>query len=151
MQRVGRPWAGLRRYDHDCGSCNEERRRCRTTHSRAYGRLCFVFGGRGAIRVVGGGGGTEGGGGGVSSLRVLRAAKNRFGSSEEVGVYKMSRDNGRLVPITDPTSFFLSTRQGRCRGMCDFCGVGGDTFDDCGGTGVGTVECGQRRRHLHFR
>ena len=50
-------------------------------------------------------------GGGVSSLRVLRAAKNRFGSSEEVGVYEMSRDNGRLVPISDPSSFFLSTRQ----------------------------------------
>ncbi|EED91941.1 Rad51/RecA-like protein, partial [Thalassiosira pseudonana CCMP1335] len=51
-------------------------------------------------------------GGGVSSLRVLRAAKNRFGSSEEVGVYEMNggRD-GRLVPVSDPSSFFLATRQ----------------------------------------
>ena len=48
-------------------------------------------------------------GGGVSSLRVLRAAKNRFGSSEEVGVYEMGR-GGRLIPISDPSSFFLSTR-----------------------------------------
>jgi len=48
-------------------------------------------------------------GGGVSSLRVLRAAKNRFGSSEEVGVYEMRR-GGRLLPISDPSSFFLSTR-----------------------------------------
>lgn len=56
--------------------------------------------------------GTGGGGGGVSSLRVLRAAKNRFGSSEEVGVYEMNggRD-GRLVPVSDPSSFFLATRQ----------------------------------------
>lgn len=53
--------------------------------------------------------GAESGGGGVSSLRVLRAAKNRFGSSEEVGVYEMGR-GGRLLPISDPSSFFLSTR-----------------------------------------
>ena len=56
----------------------------------------------------------EGGGGGgagtTSSTRILRAAKNRFGSSEEVGVYEMSR-GGRLVPITDPSSYFLSTRR----------------------------------------
>jgi len=49
-------------------------------------------------------------GGGVSSLRVLRAAKNRFGSSEEVGVYEAGR-NGRLLPVSDPSSLFLSTRQ----------------------------------------
>ena len=47
--------------------------------------------------------------GGTSSLRVLRAAKNRFGSSEEVGVYEMS-DGGRLVPVSDPSSYFLSNR-----------------------------------------
>lgn len=55
--------------------------------------------------------GAGSGGGGMSSLRVLRAAKNRFGSSEEVGVYEMDgRRSGRLVPISDPSSFFLSTR-----------------------------------------
>ena len=48
----------------------------------------------------------------MSSLRVLRAAKNRFGSAEEVGVYQMdSRQDGRLVPISDPSSFFLAARQ----------------------------------------
>lgn len=47
--------------------------------------------------------------GGTSSLRVLRAAKNRFGSSEEVGVYEMS-SGGRLVPVSDPSSYFLSNR-----------------------------------------
>ncbi|KAL9180494.1 hypothetical protein ACHAXT_010947 [Thalassiosira profunda] len=56
-----------------------------------------------------GSGGSDGTGG-VSSLRILRAAKNRFGSSEEVGVYEMGR-GGRLVPVSDPSSFFLSTRQ----------------------------------------
>jgi DNA repair protein RadA/Sms len=77
---------------------------------------CVLYLEGGSLLGSGSGGGsssTEGGGagGGVSSLRVLRAAKNRFGSSDEVGVYEMSRDNGRLVPISDPSSFFLSTRQ----------------------------------------
>ncbi|KAL7450018.1 hypothetical protein ACHAWC_002005, partial [Mediolabrus comicus] len=47
--------------------------------------------------------------GGISSLRVLRAAKNRFGSNEEVGVYEMS-SGGRLVPVSDPSSYFLANR-----------------------------------------
>lgn len=79
---------------------------------------CVLYLEGGALLGSGSGGGGSsssssegGGGGGVSSLRVLRAAKNRFGSSDEVGVYEMSRDNGRLVPISDPSSFFLSTRQ----------------------------------------
>ncbi|KAL7510809.1 hypothetical protein ACHAXN_007691 [Cyclotella atomus] len=52
------------------------------------------------------------GDGGLSSLRILRAAKNRFGSSDEVGVYQMdSGQDGRLVPVSDPSSLFLATRQ----------------------------------------
>ena len=51
----------------------------------------------------------------AESIRILRAAKNRFGSSDEVGVYQMSTGGGiggggRLVPVTDPSSLFLSTR-----------------------------------------
>jgi DNA repair protein RadA/Sms len=45
--------------------------------------------------------------GGVN-LRMLRAAKNRFGSSDEVGVYEMT--TGRLRPVSDPSSLFLSNR-----------------------------------------
>jgi DNA repair protein RadA/Sms len=52
------------------------------------------------------------GDGGMSSLRILRAAKNRFGSSDEVGVYQMdSGQDGRLVPVSDPSTLFLATRQ----------------------------------------
>jgi len=59
-----------------------------------------------------GGGNLMENGGGMSSLRVLRAAKNRFGSSEEVGVYQMDGgQHGRLVPVSDPSSFFLASRQ----------------------------------------
>ena len=55
------------------------------------------------------------GDGEAESIRILRAAKNRFGSSSEVGVYQMSTGGGmggggRLVPVTDPSSLFLSTR-----------------------------------------
>jgi DNA repair protein RadA/Sms len=39
---------------------------------------------------------------------MLRAAKNRFGSADEVGVYEMT--TGRLSPVSDPSSLFLSNR-----------------------------------------
>ena len=45
--------------------------------------------------------------GGVN-LRMLRAAKNRFGSADEVGVYKMT--TGQLMPVSDPSALFLSNR-----------------------------------------
>ena len=52
--------------------------------------------------------------GGISTnLRMLRAAKNRFGSSDEVGVYEMSGARnlgGRLIPVSDPSSLFLADR-----------------------------------------
>lgn len=51
--------------------------------------------------------------GGGPNLRMLRAAKNRFGSSDEVGVYEMDSSpdrGGRLVPVSDPSSLFLANR-----------------------------------------
>ena len=47
-----------------------------------------------------------------TNLRMLRASKNRFGSSDEVGVYEMSgsRESGRLIPVSDPSSLFLANR-----------------------------------------
>jgi DNA repair protein RadA/Sms len=50
--------------------------------------------------------GTDHGGG--INLRVIRASKNRFGSADEVGVYEMT--SGRLLPVSDPSSFFLAHR-----------------------------------------
>ena len=43
-----------------------------------------------------------------SSYRLLRGAKNRFGSTNEVGVFEM-RDQG-LVEVTNPSQVFLSQR-----------------------------------------
>ena len=46
--------------------------------------------------------------GDTMNLRMLRAAKNRFGSSDEVGVYEMTA--GRLLPVSDPSSLLLKHR-----------------------------------------
>lgn len=40
------------------------------------------------------------------SLRLLRAVKNRFGPTEEIGVFRM--DEGGLVEVTNPSELFLS-------------------------------------------
>jgi DNA repair protein RadA/Sms len=43
------------------------------------------------------------------SFRVLRALKNRFGSTNEVGVFEMSGTG--MVEVADPSAFFLSKRE----------------------------------------
>src|SRR5213594_4037343 len=42
------------------------------------------------------------------AYRVLRAVKNRFGSTNEIGVFEMAE--GGLVEVTNPSGFFLSER-----------------------------------------
>jgi len=42
------------------------------------------------------------------AYRVLRAVKNRFGSTNEIGVFEMGERG--LVEVTNPSSFFLSER-----------------------------------------
>ena len=42
-----------------------------------------------------------------SGLRLLRASKNRFGSTDEVGVFEMATDG--LLEVADPGSAFLET------------------------------------------
>jgi DNA repair protein RadA/Sms len=43
------------------------------------------------------------------ALRLLRAAKNRLGSTEELGVFEMRADG--LSPVDDPSAVFLAHRQ----------------------------------------
>ncbi|MBC8376921.1 MAG: DNA repair protein RadA [FCB group bacterium] len=43
-----------------------------------------------------------------SQVRLLRAAKNRFGSTSELGVYEMAREG--LIPVENPAKLFLSQR-----------------------------------------
>lgn len=42
-------------------------------------------------------------------VRLIRAAKNRFGSVDEIGIFLMG--NKGLEPVSDPASFFISERQ----------------------------------------
>ena len=53
----------------------------------------------------------QGGGGGGGPLRILRASKNRFGSTEEIGMYEQDTSSGALSPLNDPSSYLLSERQ----------------------------------------
>ena len=45
----------------------------------------------------------------ISSWRLLRAAKNRFGSTNEVGVFEMAESG--LIEVEDPSSTFLAERR----------------------------------------
>lgn len=45
----------------------------------------------------------------VEGLRLLRAFKNRFGSTNELGVFEMT-DKG-MIPVIDPSGLFLSGRE----------------------------------------
>jgi DNA repair protein RadA/Sms len=49
-----------------------------------------------------------------AALRLLRAAKNRFGSTDEVGVFEMN-DTG-MIEVADPARAFLSVQRGSAPG-----------------------------------
>ena len=53
------------------------------------------------------------------SYRIIRAAKNRFGSTNEIGVFEMVDDGLREVP--NPSEMLLSGRPVNCPGTCVTC------------------------------
>ena len=53
------------------------------------------------------------------SYRILRAAKNRFGSTNEIGVFEMC-DSG-LREVENPSEMLLSGRPDNCPGTCVTC------------------------------
>ena len=53
------------------------------------------------------------------SYRILRSAKNRFGSTNEIGVFEMV-DNG-LAEVPNPSEMLLSGRPKNCPGTCVTC------------------------------
>lgn len=59
----------------------------------------------------------------VSSLRLLRAIKNRFGSTNELGVFEMSGSG--LIPLADPTGVFLSQHENVVSGSTVGCALQG--------------------------
>ena len=58
-----------------------------------------------------------------TSFRILRAAKNRFGSTNEIGVFEMA-DNG-LACVENPSERLLSGRPENCPGTCVACVIEG--------------------------
>ena len=51
-----------------------------------------------------------------SSLRLVRATKNRFGAADEVGCFEMGEDG--IVGLADPSGLFLSDRAVAVPGTC---------------------------------
>ncbi len=57
------------------------------------------------------------------NFRILRAIKNRFGSTNEIGVFEMLE--GGLNEVRNPSALFLSDRQARKEGSAVFPGIEG--------------------------
>ncbi|MBD5560078.1 MAG: DNA repair protein RadA [Clostridia bacterium] len=60
----------------------------------------------------------------TSNLRVLRAVKNRFGSTDEIGLFEM-RDTG-MTEMTDTASLFENTTGQPLEGAAVFCATQGN-------------------------
>ena len=56
-------------------------------------------------------------------FRILRAVKNRFGPTDEIGVFEMT--DGGLVEVSNPSALFLADRQGNISGASVFAGIEG--------------------------
>jgi DNA repair protein RadA/Sms len=56
-------------------------------------------------------------------FRILRAVKNRFGGTDEIGVFAMT-DKG-LEEVPNPSALFLTQRQGKVSGSAVFAGMEG--------------------------
>jgi len=60
---------------------------------------------------------------GAQHFRVLRAVKNRFGPTDEIGVFEMT--GGGLAEVANPSQFFLSERDRGTPGTAVFAGIEG--------------------------
>ena len=56
-------------------------------------------------------------------FRILRAAKNRFGATDEIGVFSMTGQG--LVGVANPSALFLAERHGHIAGSAVFAGLEG--------------------------
>ena len=56
-------------------------------------------------------------------FRILRAVKNRFGATDEIGVFEMT-DRG-LSEVANPSALFLAERRGNVAGSAVFAGLEG--------------------------
>jgi len=56
-------------------------------------------------------------------FRILRAVKNRFGATDEIGVFEMTQAG--LNEVENPSALFLAERRGNVSGSCVFSGLEG--------------------------
>jgi DNA repair protein RadA/Sms len=56
-------------------------------------------------------------------FRILRGVKNRFGATDEIGVFEMGE--GGLSEVANPSALFLAERRGNISGSAVFAGVEG--------------------------
>ncbi|KAF0119434.1 MAG: DNA repair protein RadA/Sm [Rhodospirillaceae bacterium] len=56
-------------------------------------------------------------------FRILRAMKNRFGPTNEIGVFEMT--GAGLTEVANPSALFLAERRGNVAGSCVFAGIEG--------------------------
>ncbi len=56
-------------------------------------------------------------------FRILRAVKNRFGATDEIGVFEMTEAG--LVEVPNPSALFLAERRGNISGSAVFAGLEG--------------------------
>lgn len=56
-------------------------------------------------------------------FRILRATKNRFGPTDEIGVFEMT--DGGLMEVPNPSALFLAERRGNVSGSAVFAGLEG--------------------------
>ncbi|MFM2045449.1 MAG: putative repair protein RadA [Pseudomonadota bacterium] len=56
-------------------------------------------------------------------FRILRAVKNRFGPTDEIGVFEMAEQG--LLEVTNPSELFLADRRGDITGTAVFAGMEG--------------------------
>ena len=78
-------------------------------------------------------------------FRILRAAKNRFGATDEIGVFEMAGEG--LREVANPSELFLGDRAGRHAGLGRVRGRRGDAPDPGRDPGAGgAVGLGTPRR-----
>jgi len=56
-------------------------------------------------------------------FRILRSVKNRFGATDEIGVFEMTEKGLEEVP--NPSALFLAERRGNVSGSCVYAGIEG--------------------------
>ena len=82
------------------------------------------------------------------SYRLLRGVKNRFGATNEVGVFEMHGEG--MVDVPNPSAIFLAEHTGRSHWIGCYCQYGGNTAAVGGGAGAG-IDYHLRNAALYYQ